>query len=71
MAWRARVRAFVDDHVLPFCDAWDVDGYPTELHALAYAHGIGGAIFPAALGGTPPEGCVAKAAWLAAACRRD
>jgi hypothetical protein len=56
-AWRARVRAFVDTHILPHCDRWDSEGYPKELHTRAYAEGIGGAIFPAALGGTPPEGC--------------
>ena len=60
MAWRARVREFVETHILPHCDRWDVYGYPKELHTRAYAEGIAGAIFPAALGGTPPEGCAAQ-----------
>ena len=56
VAWRARVRDFVEAHVIPFCDDWDVAGYPRELHVKAYEAGIGGAIFPALLGGTPPAG---------------
>ena len=56
MAWRARCRAFVEARVIPFCDDWDVNGYPKELHRELYDAGIGGAIFPPAFGGTPPEG---------------
>jgi hypothetical protein len=90
------VRAFVTERVLPFCDQWDVEGYPKELHTQArggavalagehartvassrccaaartqaYAAGIGGAIFPAEFGGTPPEGCVRAALALLLCC---
>lgn len=37
VAWRARVRAFVDARVIPFCDEWDESGYPQELHREARA----------------------------------
>ncbi len=90
------MRAFVTERVLPFCDQWDVEGYPKELHTQArggavalagehartvassrccaaartqaYAAGIGGAIFPAEFGGTPPEGCVRAALALLLCC---
>ena len=37
VAWRARCRAFVEQRVIPHCDAWDETGYPRELHREARA----------------------------------
>jgi hypothetical protein len=36
------VRAFVAERVLPFCDQWDVEGYPKELHTQARRRGCAG-----------------------------
>jgi alkylation response protein AidB-like acyl-CoA dehydrogenase len=41
VAWRARVRAFVDARVIPFCDEWDESGYPKALHREARGLHVG------------------------------
>ena len=57
MAFRDKVRAFVDDKVIPFVDEWDEAGdVPESLRREAYAAGIYGATWPAEHGGTPPPG---------------
>jgi len=57
-AFRAKVRAFIDEHVTPFCGEWDEAGtYPKELHEKAYKAGIYAAMWPTEYGGTPPQGC--------------
>jgi acyl-CoA dehydrogenase len=57
VAFRAKVRKFVEEELKPNLDQWIEEGatYPNELHIKAYAAGINGAIFPAEYGGTPPE----------------
>ena len=56
-AFRAKVRAFVDNELLPYVHEWDEKGaFPDELHRKAYAAGIYGAAWPAEHGGTPPPG---------------
>jgi len=57
IAFRQRVRSFVEKEILPHADEWDQHGYPyKELHPKAYDAGILGSIYPKELGGTPPEG---------------
>lgn len=57
IAWREKLRAFVEDEVKPHVDEWieSPEGYPKALHSRAYELGIQGAIFPPEYGGTPPE----------------
>lgn len=56
LAFRAKVRAFVDKEVMPFCHDWDEAGtYPPELHQKAYDAGILSCMWPKEYGGTPPE----------------
>ena len=57
VAFRAKVRAFVDAELIPHVDAWDEAGaFPEELHRKAYAAGIYAAAWPVEHGGTPPPG---------------
>jgi len=54
--FRAKVRAFVDKEITPFCHEWDEAGtYPRELHEKAYKAGVLAAIWPVEYGGTPPK----------------
>lgn len=54
--FRARVRKFIDEEIMPFVHEWDEAGtYPPELHEKAYAAGIYAAMWPAEYGGTPPK----------------
>jgi len=57
-AWRAKVRKFVEEEILPHCEEWDELGeFPgQELRRKAYAAGIYGAMWPREFGGTPPDG---------------
>ena len=56
-AFRARVRAFVDEELLPHVHEWDEKGEHDEaLREKAYRAGLLGATWPAEHGGTPPEG---------------
>ncbi len=60
MAFRAKVRAFVDAEVTPNCDAWDrVKAIPRELFAKAFAAGllpgVVGPPWPVAYAGPAPE----------------
>ena len=55
--FRAKVRAFVDKEMKPYCSEYDEKGnYPADLPAKAYAAGILSAVWPKEYGGTPPEG---------------
>lgn len=67
VAFRAKVRAFVEKEIKPHMEDWleagerahdqaDYKGYPLALHRKAYEAGIAGIIYPRAHGGTPPEG---------------
>lgn len=56
--FRAKVRAYVDEHLIPFVDEWD-EAYtcPIEkLRASAHKAGVLSPWAPEELGGTPPEG---------------
>jgi len=54
--FRAKVRKFVDEEVMPNIDKWeDQKDYPADMHVRAYKAGIYGAIWPKEFGGTPPE----------------
>jgi hypothetical protein len=57
VAFRAKVRAFVESELKPHVDEWlDAGvGYPRELHEKAYAAGLGGLIYPREYGGTRPD----------------
>lgn len=56
-AWRAKLRAFIDDEVIPNVSAWEKSGdYPQSVVDKAYAAGIYGALWPVKYGGTPPPG---------------
>ena len=57
-AFRAKVRAYVDEHLIPFVDEWDEAGTcPIEkLRASAHKAGVLSPWAPAELGGTPPDG---------------
>ncbi len=51
-AWRTRVRAFVDAHVVPHIDAWDAAGtFPDALYVTAAREGLLGFGFSEAFGG--------------------
>jgi len=53
-ALRDKIRAFVDQEILPFVHKWDEQGkYPADLRHKAYAAGIYGALWPKQYGGTP------------------
>lgn len=60
LAWRKRVRDFMETHVLPVTSdphsevfqSWKANGYPKELHVKLYEAGIGGALWDAKYGGT-------------------
>ena len=54
VAFRKKVRAFVDKEIRPFVDDWlkRPEGYPRELHQRAYELGIQGVIFPERYGGS-------------------
>jgi alkylation response protein AidB-like acyl-CoA dehydrogenase len=55
--FRARVREFCDKELVPFVPQWDEAGdHPEELRQKAYDAGLLAALWPTALGGTPPEG---------------
>eukprot|EP01112_Ceratiomyxa_fruticulosa_P002087 TRINITY_DN1221_c0_g1_i1.p1 TRINITY_DN1221_c0_g1~~TRINITY_DN1221_c0_g1_i1.p1 ORF type:complete len:459 (-),score=118.76 TRINITY_DN1221_c0_g1_i1:87-1343(-) len=55
VAFRAKVRAFVDKEIMPNVHQWDEEGtYPPELHKKAYDAGLLAAIWPVEYGGTPP-----------------
>ena len=56
IAFRAKVRSFVEKEVMPFCHEWDESGvYPVELRQKAYEAGVLGATWPKEYGGTPPQ----------------
>ena len=52
VAFRAKVRNFVETKLRPFVDEWVETGYPMELHKLFYDEGLGGVIFPEEYGGS-------------------
>jgi alkylation response protein AidB-like acyl-CoA dehydrogenase len=58
VAWRAKVRAFVENELHPFVDQWDEQKkFPVaELRKKTYEAGILSPNMPVELGGTPPEG---------------
>ena len=63
-AWRQKVRAFVEEHIAPHANAWDLAGdFPATLARKAYAAGILGAMWPRAHGGTPPDGSERAGEW--------
>jgi len=55
-AFRATVRAFVEQEIKPNIDEWVASptGYPRALHEKAYAAGIQGVLYPTEWGGTRP-----------------
>jgi acyl-CoA dehydrogenase len=54
--WRAKLRAFVDEHIAPDLDAWSEAGtFPDELYKKAAMAGLLGFGFPAELGGWNEE----------------
>lgn len=57
-AFRAKMRKFVDEHLIPFVDDWDENGRCPieELRPKARDAGVLCPWAPAELGGTPPEG---------------
>lgn len=57
VAWRKKVRAFVEAELQPNIDAWieSDTGYPPEMHEKAYEAGIQGHLFPQEYGGTQPD----------------
>lgn len=54
IAFRKKVRDFVNTRLKPNIDKWIKTGYPKELHKEVYDAGISGVIYPAKYGGTPP-----------------
>jgi len=56
--FRNKVRAYVDQHLAPYADAWDEAGECPiqELRLSAHAAGVLSPWAPAEMGGTPPEG---------------
>lgn len=58
VAWRAKVRAWVEKELVPNADAWeDAKSFPVqEVRKKAYDAGILSPCYPVELGGTPPEG---------------
>lgn len=57
VAFRARVRAFVDTELAPHAEDWvkSPAGYPRELHERAFAAGLQGVTYPREYGGTMPD----------------
>lgn len=52
VAYRARVREFVETQLRPHADKWiAAREYPMELHRIAYEAGITGVVWPEAVGG--------------------
>jgi len=58
VAFRAKVRAWVDENLKPYVDEWDEAGQCPieELRASAHKAGVLSPWAPSELGGTPPEG---------------
>lgn len=55
-AWRAALRAFVDQEIMPHVDDWDEAGeFPRDLYKKAAAVGLLGLGYPAEYGGTPVD----------------
>ena len=55
-AWRAALRAFVDQEIMPHVDDWDEAGeFPRDLYKKAAAIGLLGLGYPAEYGGTPVD----------------
>ncbi len=55
-AWRAALRAFVDQEIIPHVDDWDEAGeFPRDLYKKAAAIGLLGLGYPAEYGGTPVD----------------
>jgi len=56
--WRQLCREFVERELTPHVEEWEEAGdFPDKaLREKAYAAGLYGAMWPAAFGGTPPEG---------------
>lgn len=54
VAFRAKVRDFVEQRIKPFVDDWlDAgEGYPMSLHKEFYDLGLGGVLFPEEFGGS-------------------
>ena len=64
IAFRAKVRKFVEEEVKPYVDEWEEDHlktgfeFPVEVLRKAYEAGIYAAQWPKEIGGTPPAGDV-------------
>lgn len=57
LAFRRKVREFVEKELRPHNERWIKEGYPVnELHRKAYQAGISGVIYPKEYGGTPLDG---------------
>ena len=55
-AWRASLRAFVDQEIVPYVDEWDEAGeFPRELYKKAADIGLLGMGYPEEFGGTPVD----------------
>jgi acyl-CoA dehydrogenase len=55
VAFRNKVRAFVDAELMPHWKQWDEQGsFPVDLHKKAYDAGVYSWRYPRELGGTPP-----------------
>lgn len=55
-AWRATLRAFVDQEIMPHVDQWDEAGeFPRELYKKAADIGLLGFGYPEEYGGTPVD----------------
>ena len=55
-AWRAALRRFIDNEVMPYADDWDEAGaIPTELWPKAAQVGLLGLGYPEQFGGTPAD----------------
>lgn len=55
VAFRKKVREFVEKRCKPNVDKWIKTGYPVSLHKECYEAGIAGIIYPKEHGGTPPD----------------
>ena len=55
-AWRAALRTFVDQEIIPYVDQWDEAGeFPRELYKKAADVGLLGIGYPQEFGGTPVD----------------
>ena len=55
-AWRAVLRSFVDQEIMPYVDEWDEAGeFPRALYEKAAAIGLIGVGYPEEYGGTPVD----------------